>query len=448
VLVFPCASGVGQEIYNALKYHKDIQLYGANAGIMNPGSILYEKNYIGHAPPMSQSETCIDWLNNIIEKYHINCIFPAYDDAHVWFKTHENRLGGVKIITSPMETTQICRSKKITYDKFNTIIRCPALYSSIDAVQGAYPVFIKPECGEGSKGCHKIQSEIELIATITPEHIICEYLPGDEYTVDCFSDISGKLCFVGPRVRRLTRAGISILTETVQDENGDFSTMAQKINDNLRCVGAWFFQVKRATTGELCLMEIAPRIAGAMFLYRTQGVNFPLLSIYAHMGIPTTIIQPKLSSVIGCKLYTNNFYVPQFISNPIAAFYIDLDDTLILPVLKKVNPTIISLLYEAKQADIPIYLITRHKGIVDDTLNSLCIHKELFREIIHITDKTHKQSFMLNRPAILLDDSFSERTNSAADDIYMFDIDSYEMVRDILRISYAPSDNTCVINRK
>ena len=381
---------------------------------------------------MNQREACIQWLNESIKKHNIDCIFPAYDDAHLWLKAIEEDLLNVKIITSSAEVTEICRSKKITYERFTSIIRCPIVYSSTEQLLDKYPVFIKPECGEGSKGCHIIHSDKELHTNIRPDHIIIEYLPGDEYTVDCFTDCSGNLLFVGPRVRRLTRAGISILTETVSDTDNEFHTMATKINNTLNCLGAWFFQVKRATTGELCLMEIAPRIAGAMFLYRTQGVNFPLLSIYAHMGIPTKIIQPKLGSVIGCKLYTNNFYVPQFISNPIVAFYIDLDDTLMLPVSKKVNPLIISLLYEAKNAGIPIYLVTRHKGIVKDTLDTLCIHKQLFHEIIHITDQTAKKSFILNRPAILLDDSFSERNNSVADDIYVFDVDSYEIVRDII----------------
>ena len=166
------------------------------------------------------------------------------------------------------------------------------------------------------------------------------------------------------------------------------------------------------------------------------------------MGMPTHIIKPTLNFVTGCKLYTNHFYVPQFISKPVTAFYIDLDDTLILPDSNHANPSIMSLLYESKQANIPIYLITRHKGIIEETLNALCIHKNLFCEIIHITDKTSKKSFIVNKPALFLDDSFSERNNSAADDIYVFDVDSYEIVRDILRISYTLPDNTCIINRK
>jgi len=205
---------------------------------------------------------------------------------------------------------------------------------------------------------------------------------------------------------------------------------------NLKFIGAWFFQVKRSTVGNLCLMEIAPRIAGAMFLYRQQGVNFPLLSIYTHMGLSTGIIKQKFEIVVGCKIYTNNFFIPQFITNPIKAFYMDLDDTLILSN-QSINPSMISLLYEAKLSNISTYLITRHTGIVLNTLEKYSIHPNLFCKIIHITDKSNKSDHVLVKPALFIDDSFSERNNTVCNDIYVFDTDSYEIIRDIIKISHS-----------
>jgi hypothetical protein len=214
--------------------------------------------------------------------------------------------------------------------------------------------------------------------------------------------------------------------------------MAKKINERMSFIGAWFFQVKRTQTGALALMEIAPRIAGAMFLYREQGVNFPLLSIYAHMGHPIQITSPRLQSVIGCKIYRNYFHIPRLLDNPIVALYVDLDDTLLLPTLKRANPSIISLLYESNRLDIPVFLLTRHKGDVNETLDAACIHKSIFKEIIHVTnvDDT-KKNHITNRPALFIDDSFSERNQCAEDDIYVLDVDSYELARDCLRTSYS-----------
>ena len=53
--------------------------------------------------------------------------------------------------------------------------------------------------------------------------------------------------------------------------------------------------------------------------------------------------------------------------------------------------------------------------------------------IIHITNNNSKKNFIVNRPALFIDDSFTERASCAADDIYVFDVDSYELVRDCIR---------------
>ena len=60
-------------------------------------------------------------------------------------------------------------------------------------------------------------SAVALDAAITHLNapIVCEYLPGEEYTVDCFSDREHGLLFAGARVRRRTRNGISVNTAPV-----------------------------------------------------------------------------------------------------------------------------------------------------------------------------------------------------------------------------------------
>lgn len=111
-----------------------------------------------------------------------------------------------------------------------------------------------------------------------PTLLILDYLPGKEYTIDCFTDRHGVLRFVGPhRERARILNGISVNSFPVKDPV--FSNMAEVINKNLKLRGVWFFQVKEAKDGELGLMEIAPRVGGTMGLTRNMGVNLPLLTI-------------------------------------------------------------------------------------------------------------------------------------------------------------------------
>ena len=409
---------------------------------------------------MRDEAACLGWLRGIVAAKSIDCIVPAYDDAQVWLKAREAELGGARVVTSPIATTDVCRSKRRTYSLLADKLRCPASFASAEDVpDAAFPVFIKPECGEGSKGCHVVASRRELGTLLTPEHIICEYLPGDEYTVDCLTDAARQLLFVGARRRTMTRSGISILTESVDDDAGFFRAMAASINDALVLVGAWFFQVKHAANGELCLMEIAPRIPGAMAMHRAMGVNFALLSLYVHLGRPVAVVPPPLRGVACCKIYANHFSAPPGEAQAkIAALYVDLDDTLLMhaghPLLAarrcsnagagaaapsagfapRPNPSIVAILFEAFAAQVPVHLITRHAGDVLATLGSACIHVGIFASVIHVTRAEEtKSSHILVRPAALLDDSFRERADASCAGVLAFDVDSLELLRDLIR---------------
>ena len=79
-----------------------------------------------------------------------------------------------------------------------------------------------------------------------------EYLPGKEYTVDCFTNLSGKLIFARGRGRNRIKLGISVNTEPVDEsENKNFFELAEKINSQLHQKGGWFFQLKEDKNGEL-----------------------------------------------------------------------------------------------------------------------------------------------------------------------------------------------------
>ena len=51
-------------------------------------------------------------------------------------------------------------------------------------------------------------------------------------------------------------------------------------------------------------------------------------------------------------------------------------------------------------------------------------------------DSTNKLDFINDKPALFMDDSFSERRLVDSDNIYVLDIDSSELARDILRASF------------
>ena len=73
-----------------------------------------------------------------------------------------------------------------------------------------FPVFIKPDKGQGSVGARKINSPEELKNIDITNFLIMEYLPGKEYTVDCFTNAEGKLIYAKGRSRKRIKSGISV----------------------------------------------------------------------------------------------------------------------------------------------------------------------------------------------------------------------------------------------
>jgi len=331
--------------------------------------------------------------------YKIDFIIPAHDS--VLLKMVENQeVIKATIITSCLETCKICRSKKRTYEVFNNIIPTPIIYNRDQKIN--FPVFLKPEIGQGTKGTYKASTKEELNFYLEKDHtlLILEFLPGKEYTIDCFTDRNGNLLFAEGRERIRISNGISVHSKPVI--NSSFQKLAKIINQTLSFQGAWFYQVKERANGELVLMEIAPRIAGTMSLYRVLGTNFVELSLFDKMGKGISILRNKFDIEIDRALFARFFFRKQY-----SCVYIDLDDTIICN--NKVNTDVIKFLYQARNMGKKIILISRHKEDIKKTLSKFAISDLLFDDIILIEENQNKAKYIKNMDSIFIDDSFAER---------------------------------------
>lgn len=420
VAIFPAGTEIGLEIHNALRFVKDLNLIGL-ASTEDHSSFVY-KNIEIDAPYITDNKL-IPYLKEMIKKHDIEYIFPAHDEAVMLLTEAEEELN-IKVIAPNAKTSQICRFKSKTYQSFKNASFIPRTYTLQEIQKEDFPLFIKPDKGQGSNGAMIIHSLEELQAVEKlEENIICEYLPYEEYTIACVSDAKYKLLYAGQRTRSRIKTGISVSSIDVPLEES-VKKIAEEISTTLKMSGAWFFQVKKDTDGNYKLLEVAARIAGSMGLHRNQGINFPLLSLHIKDGISVGVIENKVSFQLDrafVSRYKQNFNYEYV--------YIDFDDTILLN--DTVNPFMMHFLYQCRNKHIKLYLITRHDRIVEETLVTHCIDKNLFEEIIHITDKGKKSQFITQRPAIFIDDAYSERLDVHRQcDIPVFDLDSIESLLD------------------
>jgi len=394
ILVFPCGSEIAFEVYDCLHLQKNINLIGASS-VDDTGKFVY-KNYIDGIPNV-KDEKFIGALKNIIIQHKIDYVYPAMDIVLLKLKEYENDLG-CKVLGSNLKTVKIFSQKSLTYDYFKTLIRTPKVFSNTDIL--TFPIFSKPDIGSSSKNTMIVEDEIDLSYCLKkyPNNILLEYLPGKEYTVDCFSHKDNKLLFVSARERTRITNGISTNTKLIKDDK--IELIANIINDNIKISGPWFFQLKLDKNNDYCLLEIADRFGGSSIINRILGVNFAYLNVLKETN-DISILTNSYSIEIAKNLKT---YV---ISNlTFDNVYIDLDDTIICE--SKVNVDAIGFLYECLNFNKKIYLITRHNSDVKKTLKSIKIDSNIFSEIFHISNQP-KSYFIKEKNAIFIDDSFVER---------------------------------------
>lgn len=420
VLIFPAGTEIAFEIQNALKFSKFVELYGANS-IPSHADFVFKK--CESNLPFENEHDFISALNEVLDRWEIDYIYPARDSSLCLLTKEQDRIHAT-VVTSPLSTVELCRSKNLTYEFFKGEDFIPKFYYSVDDID-KFPVFIKPTVGQGSVGAKKISSKIELERELKSdtEYAICEYLPGNEYTVDCFTDRHGVLRTFHIRQRESIKNGISVRSSLVPADDR-IKKIAEKINDRLIFNGAWFFQVKKNLQNEYRLMEISPRIPGTMGTSRNLGINYPLLTLYNMWGYDVDIIDN------GTEITVDRALISRYkTSITYGKVYLDFDDTVYIE--NKVNIAVISFLYQCINKQIKIILLTKHDKDLHSSLDKFRISEALFDEIIQIKKGEDKSKYITDLNSIFIDDSFSERLNiHNKTGIPVFDLDMIESLFD------------------
>jgi carbamoyl-phosphate synthase large subunit len=398
ILVVPGTTLIAREVCNSLANVKNIQLFGA--GFSMEQSVKFP--YVGFDYIDSwNDEESLDRLSEIIEARDINLVYLAHDS---WILgLHDtNFINNTKIIKSSASSIITGSYKSLTYKALQNFFPTPRVFSNLNEVT-SMPFFVKPDRGQGSVGARIISDSEEALEYIdetgafSTEWVACEYLSGNEYTIDCFSDSRANLLFASARIRESIENGIATHTQVLPMHTS--LEWAGKIGSHLNITGAWFFQVKEDREGNPKLMEVGLRIAGASGVTRLKGINLPLMNVFQNAGNKLQIINQQTFPRIGPFEVDFGFEYEEI--------YVDFDDTLI--VKGKRNSKLITFLEKARTDGIKIILITRHSGNLIAALEHYEL-KDLFGGLIHLNLVELKSEYIeTSKKFIYIDDSFKER---------------------------------------
>lgn len=418
ILVFPDGEINSIELHDALSSCVNVELYVASS-VERHGKYVF-KNHIPNLPMLADS-SFYDYLNSIIDEYKIDLIFPTHDTVALELMKNQFMIKA-KVVAGDLQTVNICRSKMATYELFADCDFAPRQYT-LDTASFEFPIFIKPNIGQGSVGAKKILTYDDLDNVKLDEYVITEFLSGDECTVDCITDKYGKLAYCSPRSRKRMMAGVCVSgkTETLTDE---IKFIAETINSRLNFLGLWYFQIKKDDKGKYKLLEISSRCAGTMCLTRARGVNLPLLSAYVAMGYDINIVPNNYTVEMDRTLISR--YTIDYDYDTV---YFDFDDTLIVD--NKVNLKAIWFLYQCLNNGKEIILLTKHEKELYDSMNKYNINTKIFSEIIHIAPNDSKSSYIKPNKAIFIDNTYNERSEvERVHHIPVFDVDNIEVLMD------------------
>lgn len=422
VLIFPAGSENAIEVYDSLKYNVHFNVFGASAK-SDHAEFIYPKDRLFIGDLYISNDNFIHNFNHVLERFNISYIIPTHDTIAVYLKKNEDKIKA-KVVCSPYETARIAENKFLTYKFLKDAEYFPKVYEDYNDVD-KFPVFIKPYRGAGGKGTYIAESKkiLEEIVHNNDSLLICEYLPGEEYTVDCFTDKNGKLMFCGPRKRARINMGISFRSERIINSK-PFLHIAEDLNSKFRFRGSWFFQVKEDEKKELKLMEFSVRQAGTMAFFRQLGVNFAALSLFDAMGYDVTVLFNDYDLILDRCLKSKYRFNYNY-----KTLYIDFDDTLI--VNNKVNTTLIKLIYQSINQKKKVVLLTKHQCDLDESLRKYRINKDLFDDIIVLDPSIPKYHYIIDSNSIFIDNYFPERLSVRENcNIPVFDVDAIECLLD------------------
>jgi carbamoyl-phosphate synthase large subunit len=269
--------------------------------------------------PLANDPAFIDALLSICRSRDIHAVMPLVTKELIPLATHINEfeLAGATLLVSPVESLTIANNKSQLYEFLQWRgIEVPAfkIVETIEQFNEAvnelgYPakkICFKPSVSNGSRGFRILAGDIDeadllfnhkpnslyisladaqriLSSSKFPQLLVSEYLPGDEYSVDCLAN-HGEAVLVIPRLRKRMINGISVEGEFVK--NDAIIAYCTQVIRELRLHGNIGIQVKANTGDRYLVLEINPRVQGTISSALGAGINLPLLAVRQQLGLP------------------------------------------------------------------------------------------------------------------------------------------------------------------
>ena len=238
--------------------------------------------------PSVEGPGYVDTLVDVCRQREIGLVVPLIDwELPALSAAHERfREAGARLVLSSGRVVEICRDKLKTFEFLKARgFSTPEVMPYERALQGPFPLFMKPRYGSIAKDVHYVadRAALEFYHQANAESVIQEFVRGEEHTVDVYAGLDGTARVAVPRRRLEVRGGEVSKARTVRHP--------EIIRQSLRlvaaleeCVGVVTIQCFLLSDGRTKFIEINPRFGGGVPLAIEAGADFPRWLIEEHLG--------------------------------------------------------------------------------------------------------------------------------------------------------------------
>ena len=257
-------------------------------------------------------------LKICIEK-HIQIILPLVTKELFPLSQHKILFEekGIKVLVSSEKAIHISNNKSACYrflrEKGMDVPEFFVVDTVDQFIDAAYKLgypekqfCFKPSISNGSRGVRVVSENVnenDLLFNFKPSHLyiqyaqalkilssqkfpellVSEYLPGDEYSVDCLAN-HGIAELIVPRLRKKMINGISVQGEFINNET--IISYCKQIIEATGVHGNIGIQIKYSENNQPLLLEINPRVQGTIVAALGAGINLPLLAVKQELDLP------------------------------------------------------------------------------------------------------------------------------------------------------------------
>lgn len=261
------------------------RMLGADSSSCSPALQLCDRGFV--VSPCNDNGY-VDELVDICRDEGVDLLIPLIDTELRVLAGHNDDFAavGTMLCLSSSEAVQICSNKRRTHDVLSRAgIDTPRLFNYSDISDADLPLFMKPCDGSSARDIHKLENraQLDFYHNELPQAIIQEYLSGQEYTLDIFSDFQGRPRCAVPRKRIEVRGGEVSKSMTVRDEELIRAGLAA-VRAVPGIIGPTTLQCFRTDAGRISVIEINPRFGGGVPLSIRAGANSPKWTIQCALG--------------------------------------------------------------------------------------------------------------------------------------------------------------------